>query len=893
MSTPQAGPAKEQAIGVCTVISKNYLAQARVLVDSFKQHHPDIPFYVLLADRVDGAFDPGAEAFHLVDLDELDIPDPNRFRFHYNVLEHDTAVKPYFFSCLLTKYGLKKLVYLDPDIQVMDTLDDLFALLDNHSIVLVPHTTAPIEDQFEPNELTILLAGTYNLGFLALANTPSTGAFLDWWQKRLYAGCRHEPERAMNVDQKWIDLVPSFFDGVHILKHPGYNVAYWNLHSRKVTLKDGKAFINDQPCHFFHFSGFNPHDMKRVSKYQSRFTLDKLGQDAETLFTQYRDLLLAAGYDEASAWPYAFSAFDNGAKIPEIARKLYMQLGDGVKRFGNPFETAPANSFFNWLNGSYDGQRDPSRIVTRFWYAIYQQRPDVQRAYPDIFGAQRIAFLQWVSNSGPKDHGIDRRFIVHRESAPRRSLIRRLARLPRRLAKALFYLLKPTLKPVLKKTIGRNDQAWHKLQRISSRFMTGAPPPAGIEAPFTKRLSGLLGTSNGRSQHENGSARPFGVNVAGYLTSEKGTGEAARSAIGILQAADVPVVLNNIIDSGSENVEIAYLDFADENPYAFNLIYVNADQAANFAWHKGEEYYKGRYTIGVWNWELTDFPEEWLPRFQYYDEIWVATNFVLEALSPISPVPVVRIPYALQPDPVRDSQLQRSRFGVSDDQFMFLFMFDFHSVLERKNPLGLIEAFKRAFSKDDLVSLVIKSSHADEQTIRALREAAQGHSINVLDTVLTREEVNALYNICDCYVSLHRSEGFGLTLAEAMLAGKPTIGTAYSGNMDFMTGDNSYLVKHGMTTIEKDHPPYQKGWRWADPDLDHAAQLMRYVYEHPHEARAVGETARRDILRLLHPQAVSDQMRQRLQSIASFHGIAIPAARAGPSPAALTAKETA
>ena len=299
------------------------------------------------------------------------------------------------------------------------------------------------------------------------------------------------------------------------------------------------------------------------------------------------------------------------------------------------------------------------------------------------------------------------------------------------------------------------------------------------------------------------------------------------------------------------------------NPYAFNLIFVNADQATNFAWHKGEEYFRGRYTIGVWNWELTTFPPEWLTRFQYYDEIWVATDFVRDALAPISPIPVVKIPYAMEPNPVRDARLKRSRFDIPDDQFMFLFMFDFHSVLERKNPAGLIEAFKRAFPNEDDVTLLIKSSHADQKTVAAMREPANDPRIKVIDTVLTREEVAALYKLSDCYISLHRSEGFGLTLAEAMLAGKPTIGTAYGGNVDFMTPENSYLVNYTLTEIDRDYTPYQKGWSWAHPDVDHAAELMRRVYEKRDEAAEVGRRAHEDIVRLLHPGAVGDQMRQR------------------------------
>ena len=256
-------------------------------------------------------------------------------------------------------------------------------------------------------------------------------------------------------------------------------------------------------------------------------------------------------------WPYAFGAFDNGAKIPDLARALYSQFGDEVARFGNPFVPAQPTA-------SSTGSTVPTmasetqRIVTRLWLEIYRQRPDLHRAYPDVFGASRKPFLQWISNSGPKEHGIDERFVVHQldtPDAPRRSRIRRLARAPKRAAVASFYLLKPTLKPVLKATIGRNDRLWHKLQRIRDRVIWVPPPPAaGIEAPFARRLRGVFGSNGGG----NGTTPLFGVNVAGYLTSEKGTGEAARSAINILQAEGIPLAMNNIIDTGSENVVDAY-----------------------------------------------------------------------------------------------------------------------------------------------------------------------------------------------------------------------------------------------------------------------------------------------------------------------------------------------
>jgi len=217
--------------------------------------------------------------------------------------------------------------------------------------------------------------------------------------------------------------------------------------------------------------------------------------------------------------------------------------------------------------------------------------------------------------------------------------------------------------------------------------------------------------------------------------------------------------------------------------------------------------------------------------------------------------------------------LDLSRFGVRPGSFLFLFMFDFHSVMERKNPLGLIAAFKKAFGESEEAALLIKSSRVDADGMTEMKAAA-GANISIVDTVIGREEVNALFRACDCYVSLHRSEGFGLTIAEAMVASKPVIATAFSGNMDFMTARNSYLVRYNLTEIERDHSPYRKGWHWAEPDIDHAAELMRRVVEKRDEALDLGRQAREDVLRLMHPDVVGQRMKARLMEIATTHRIA-------------------
>ncbi len=250
-------------------------------------------------------------------------------------------------------------------------------------------------------------------------------------------------------------------------------------------------------------------------------------------------------------------------------------------------------------------------------------------------------------------------------------------------------------------------------------------------------------------------------------------------------------MVNNLIDSGSVNNDTTYTEFSDDNPYVFNLVHVNASELANFAWYKGEAYFRDRYNIGAWTWELPSFPEEWLPRFQYHHEIWVPSGFVADALSRVSPVPVVRMPYVIHPEPSRRDDFDRSHFGLPPDAVVFLFIFVSHSEVEMKNPMGLLEAFKRAFLTDKDAFLLIKSSHPDPQAARAMQQAAKSANVRIMNEVVSRDEVHALYNLCDCYISLHRSEGFGLTPAEAMNAGKPVIATGYGGNVDFMTPEKA------------------------------------------------------------------------------------------------------
>jgi GT2 family glycosyltransferase/glycosyltransferase involved in cell wall biosynthesis len=391
--------------------------------------------------------------------------------------------------------------------------------------------------------------------------------------------------------------------------------------------------------------------------------------------------------------------------------------------------------------------------------------------------------------------------------------------------------------------------------------------------------------AGGLMHRNNGSAdKPFGVNLAGLLGSEKGLGEAVRATARNLRAAGIPHVLNNFVDHSSANRDATFTDFSEENPYAINLVQVNVDLLPEFLRHKGEAYLRGRYNIAFWYWELGDFPEDWEPRLRYFDEVWVGSTFSLDSVSRVASVPVLRVPPSL-PERLATTGWPRSHFGLPEGAFLFLFLFDFHSSAERKNPLGVIRAFQKAFPRGGDALLVLKGSHAEDcpADLQALTEAARGLNVRFLGGVLSREETNALLSLCDCYVSLHRSEGFGLPLAEAMSLAKPVIATGYSGNLDFMTLRNSFLVRHRLVEIERDHHHYKKGSVWADPDLDHAAELMRFVYENRELAGEVGRRARQEVLHAFDPRAVGARIKERLLRVAGRKNTG--PARAAPGPA--------
>jgi glycosyltransferase involved in cell wall biosynthesis/SAM-dependent methyltransferase len=768
---------------ICTIIAANYAPFARVLADSFRAHHPGSRVFVLVIDDVEGFLDPPNEPFEIVRPQDLSIDEFDRMAALYSILELSTAVKPWLLRYLLHKRGADALVYLDPDIQVFDRLDELEALLHEHRLVVTPHLTAPMpRDGLRPSETDILIAGSYNLGFIALTPGPDTDALLDWWGERLATDCIVAPERGFFVDQRWMDFAPGLVPSFHVLRDPGYNVAYWNLPSREVEREGDGWTVNGRPLRFFHFSGFDPKQPGMLSKHQNRIQLAQRPALRE-LCERYAELLLARTPARSRSWSYKYDRLPDGTPIDAAVRLGYRRAVEAGEMALSPFTREGARALLRWLATSPGGLGMPSRYLL----ALHDTRAELRAAFPNPTGPDGARLVAWAQTTG-------------------RAII---------------------------------------------------PAPLAPGAMADDRAS-----------------VPFGVNVAGYFGSVLGVGEAARQVTRALQAAGTPVATQNLVAERSRQDD--GLARADNEPPRFpiNLVCVNADVLPAFAADAGPSFFEGRYTVGLWWWEVASFPERWLRSFDHVDEVWAGSRHVADALGRVSPVPVVHI---VQPVQIEDPPpADRASLGLPEG-YLFLFSFDYESSFERKNPLAVVEAFTTAFEPGGGASLVIKSINLeyDEANHRRLVAAATEHpDVHLIDRYVSRVARDQLTAACDCYVSLHRSEGFGFTVAEAMALGRPVIATAYSGTLDFTTPQNAYLADYELVPIGPGAGPYPPEGEWAHPSVQHAAGLMRHVFEHPAEAAERGLRGRADIRAKHSLQVAGKVMTDRLALAAGGFAVA-------------------
>ncbi|HSY52378.1 MAG TPA: glycosyltransferase [Thermoanaerobaculia bacterium] len=737
---------------VFSIISPNYRHFARVLMASAEKHHPDWDRFVLLVGDPSTA-DPHEETFTSVRLEALPLPNRRQFCFRYSILELNTAVKPWMIEHLF-EHGYDRVIYIDPDIVIYSPLAELDDAPTETFLTLTPHLTGSIEGDEHPCERTILQAGTYNLGFLAITRRPPLPRFLAWWQEKLEFQCVVDPVRGLFVDQKWIDLAPGLFPGVRILRHDGYNVAYWNLGQRNIIGHGGSITVNSQPLRFFHFSGYDPASPDVVSKHDFNGRRSDAG-GIRWLFEDYDVALRAAGYEAFRHAAYAYGAFADGSQVPDAARMAYRNSHALQSRCGaDPFDHPAA----------FRGLRDPSRSPRAARVAVHAYRT-LSRARP------------------------------------------------------LVRLIPKTLRTAMRE------------------FLLGRKEKMSSKAPAEISL-------------------PPGLNIIGNVSHETGVGESARLCQKACEAAGLS---SHLIDVASDD------GLARQPLYRASVYHLNADQIPDVYGGISHIFDASSYNIGCWHWELPELPDAMVPSAEPLDEIWAPSAFIQSAISRKMTIPVVHMPHGIEVTTIEACSPEE--LGVPAGRFTFLCMFDFDSVIDRKNPLGAVEAFRRAFPSQSSAAVLIKAAHADKHPdeFAKLQQSLRGTpNVYLTDRMLSRARVNGLLAACDSFVSLHHSEGFGLILAEAMYLGKPVIATGWSGNMDFMNDRNSCPVGYEIVTLDRTYRSYPAGQHWAEPDIDHAAHLMRRVFEDPGYRRQVGDRARDTIRSGFSPAAAGLRYRQRL-----------------------------
>ena len=338
-----------------------------------------------------------------------------------------------------------------------------------------------------------------------------------------------------------------------------------------------------------------------------------------------------------------------------------------------------------------------------------------------------------------------------------------------------------------------------------------------------------------------------------------------------MRAASVPVAVVPVNEMFVHHAAVASAVTRPERPrFPISLVQANADSVQRFLYFRRRSFARARYRIGLWVWELPALHDEWWSELQHFDEIWTPSTFCQRAVQAMTAKPVTVAPYVVAPSDDAQDAGSRQRLGIDADAFVFFYMFDAASFTARKNPQCLVDAFEAAFPGNEDVRLVLKATNADvdaelSEYLDAL--VRRDPRCIVLRQTMSGREVAGLIQTSNCYVSPHRSEGFGLTIAEAMAHGLPVIATDYSGSADFLTEDVGFPLRYRLTEIEKDFGPYRRGAIWADPSREHLQELMREVVGNPAAAAAKGRRARLRILTDYSAEAIGRRLADRLAAI--------------------------
>ena len=386
-----------------------------------------------------------------------------------------------------------------------------------------------------------------------------------------------------------------------------------------------------------------------------------------------------------------------------------------------------------------------------------------------------------------------------------------------------------------------------KAAKLAKKIIKAIFPASWIKAVmnfiYHRKAASLIKVVREKQQKGFKRSLPEGVNLIASITGDSGLGQSSRLIANVLEHSEIPHVIYNYVYSYSLKMEdTTYADkISTELPYDINLVHINPRELGPALFRLPKSMWSSQYNIAFWLWELEDFPEEWAIYTDLFDEIWTPAEFVSNAVRTAAKCPVHTLPYHVTAP--TEERYDRAWFGLPEDKFLFAFMYDANSVADRKNPMAVVKAFMKAFSPDDTgVGLVIKANNGRPEDIEKLRQQMKGYeNLYFVTENLKKTAVNSLLKCVDVFVSLHRAEGFGLGMAESMMVGTPSIATNWSANTEFMNPEVGCMVDYKLIKLERDIEPYHKGSRWADADVDQAAEYMKKLYREPEYYRSLSE----------------------------------------------------
>lgn len=749
-------------------MAENYFANALAWADSLKKHltcDAAIEIWVLDSSKPISKTD----GVNILDVREF-VPNWENLALKYSVLEYCTALKPNIISHYFESLAKDEIVvYLDPDIYFYSDIGEiLFSKLQGKDYALVQHCKTPLPDDGKhPNDKDILMSGTFNLGFIAIKNSNCSKELVFWWKNWLENECWADPKSGVFTDQKWIDLAVCYWPNYSIIDEPGFNVAYWNLHERVLTVQGGRYLCNNKPLVFFHFSGFNP-KKKILSKYENRLFNPDKGTALYDICEEYRKILLNFDYDYYNRKILNYLLSPGGHRTDAVVRSAYRRY----------LENRDFGDFWVWLSKrNEDG-------FTNYEQSLLERRSDVME-YVASFGQKSSEKLkEWILSSGISEERID---------------------------------------------------------------------------------LGLL--------REIGVLEKYGVTYCGYFSSVSGVSDAASAhshALELSCKVEVSRVdLSYTTDLPKKSVDVITNEASSSELKEIAIIHANAD-VTDLLIGKVYDLFT-RYTIGFWAWELETFPEKFKDSSKFYNEIWVPSTFVKKSIENVvddKPIYVIHHPVEIRHD-LLPRKIIFSKLNIRDI-FTFMISFDASSGIQRKNPESAIAAFVSEFSNNKSVQLIVKYNGSDDVREDVVKLTTGYENVIVIDKILPERDYMSLLSAVDCYVSLHRSEGFGFNIAYAMAVGTPVIVTAYGGNMDFCTEHNCYLVPYTLCRVGCTWHDYRADYLWADADTVAAAKAMKNVYANYGNAIKKAKSAQEDIRSSFSEREICKKMENRILQISKI-----------------------